>query len=71
MKGIALTVLFSLALVFGMAAVSCDNGAAPDIGDKEMDERIMENMKGNKEHPGGVFNDQFDIDMIFAPSNNP
>ena len=64
MKGkMVLTVLLSLALVFSMAAVSCDNGVAPDIGDKELDGQIT-----GFDHPGGVLSggdDKFDLEKLF------
>ena len=68
MKGIVLTVLLSLVLVFAMSAVSCDNGAAPDIGDKEVDEQVMDNMQSKKGHPGGVLGGktkEIDLGTVF------
>ena len=68
MKRIVLTVLLSLALVFGMAAVSCDNGVEPDIGDKELDDKVDGRFQNSEGHPGGILdggNGKFKLDDIF------
>ena len=66
MKGIVLTVC--LALVFGIVAVSCDNGVAPDdYGDKE----LLVKYARPTDHPGSIFDtDNNNLGGIFEGNNS-